>query len=278
MATAGINYNREARRRRIVDRGSDRLALITGRIHSIPSTPDQNDRLSSGPLGHEEKISGSLLANHDSGNQFDQPNNSDDKLEPSSTLLPTLPKNLLTHENDNDGNIESSRAAILLGGKEESSQVSSSIQTPLIDSGLQRSSRQNLLTANQICTAISASENTRICCSIAAAILVFLSYTGFPFLGWGNFRSIICFRPLYLLLITNISIVLARLLLGKQGSKERQTSSVPSIGGDGMIDQVAKALESGLLMQKIVGALFMDCSIYAVVLVCGLSVAQRLGW
>lgn len=48
MATTGINYNREVRRRRIIDRGSDRLALITGRIHSIPSTPEQQDQLSSG--------------------------------------------------------------------------------------------------------------------------------------------------------------------------------------------------------------------------------------
>ncbi|CAA2963942.1 Zinc finger FYVE domain-containing 26 isoform 1 [Olea europaea subsp. europaea] len=182
------------------------------------------------------------------------------------------------HKSDNDGNVGSSRAAVLLGNEEESFQVSSSIQTPVTDSGLRQPSRQNLRTANEIRTAISASENTRICCSIAAAILVLLSYTGFPFLGWGIFRSIICFRPLYLLLITNISIVVARLLLERKGSEERQTSSVPSVGGDGMIDQVSKALELGLLMQKIVGALFMDCSIYAVVLVCGLSTAQRLGW
>ncbi|CAA2971021.1 Hypothetical predicted protein [Olea europaea subsp. europaea] len=226
---------------------------------------------------HEEKISGSLLANHDSSDQFDQLNNSEDKAQPLSTLLPTLPK-LSTRKSDDDGNIESSRAAVLLGDKEESSPVSSSIQTPATDSGIQRHSHQNLSTANQICISIAASENTRICCSIAAAILVLLSYSGFPFLGWGIFRSIICLRPLCLLLITNVSIVVARLLLEKQGREERQKSSVPSIGGDGMIDQVAKALELGLLMQKIVGALFMDSSIYAVVLVCGLSVAQRIGW
>ncbi|KAL2543911.1 hypothetical protein Fot_13144 [Forsythia ovata] len=278
MATAGSNYNREARRRRIVDRGSDRLALITGRIHSIPSHPEQPDQLPSGSPQHEEKVYGSLLANHDSHNQFERLNNSDEKVEPLSTLLPSLPSKLLTPESDNDGNIESTRAAVLLGDKEESSQVSSSIQTPATDSRLQPPSHQNLPTANQICTAIAASESTRIRCSIAAAILVLLSYTGFPFLGWGIFRSIICFRPLYLLLITNISIVVALLLLEKQGREERQTSSIPSVGGDGLIDQVAKALESWLLMQKIVGALFMDCSIYAVVLVCGLSVAQRLGW
>ncbi|XP_022854557.1 uncharacterized protein LOC111375876 [Olea europaea var. sylvestris] len=246
MATTGINYNREVRRRRIIDRGSDRLALITGRIHSIPSTPEQQDQLSSDSLQHEERVSGSLLANHDSHDQFDPLNNSEDKVEPLSTLLPTLPKKLLMHKSDNDGNVGSSRAAVLLGNEEESFQVSSSIQTPVTDSGLRQPSRQNLRTANEIRTAISASENTRICCSIAAAILVLLSYTGFPFLGWGIFRSIICFRPLYLLLITNISIVVARLLLERKGSEERQTSSVPSVGGDGMIDQVSKALELGL--------------------------------
>jgi hypothetical protein len=33
---------REARRRKIVDRGSDRLALITGRIQTLPSSPEEN--------------------------------------------------------------------------------------------------------------------------------------------------------------------------------------------------------------------------------------------
>lgn len=37
MATA--SGSRDSRRRRIVDRGSDRLALITGRIQTLPSPP-----------------------------------------------------------------------------------------------------------------------------------------------------------------------------------------------------------------------------------------------
>lgn len=47
---------REARRRRILERGSDRLALITGQIQSLPSSSaspppyDQNTDSSSQPL------------------------------------------------------------------------------------------------------------------------------------------------------------------------------------------------------------------------------------
>lgn len=42
MASACGTGSRDARRRRIVERGTDRLALITGRIQTLPSPPSSS--------------------------------------------------------------------------------------------------------------------------------------------------------------------------------------------------------------------------------------------
>ncbi|CAK9164520.1 unnamed protein product [Ilex paraguariensis] len=140
---------------------------------------------------------------------------------------------------------------------------------------------RKLFTPSQISSAIGASGDARFYCSLAAAILVVLSSVGLPILGSHIIKCIIFFRPLYLLLLTNISIVLARLLLVQQRGLERvkqEANNGSSISGYGLADQVGKALESGLLLQNIMSALFMDCSIYAVVVVSGLSLVKKLGW
>lgn len=51
---------REARRRRILERGSDRLALITGQIHSLPSSsespPESNDSSSQPLISNQQDL------------------------------------------------------------------------------------------------------------------------------------------------------------------------------------------------------------------------------
>lgn len=171
------------------------------------------------------------------------------------------------------------RSVALNDTEEELSLISSSRQSPAQDHQREQSHR-NSLTTGQICSAVAASENIRMCCSVAAAILVISSYIGFPNLGLSNIGGIIIFRPLYLLLLTNISIVVGRVILVTRGAELRtgRMSSVPTVGGNALVDQMGKALESGLLLQNIFGALFMDFSIYAVVLISGLSLVRRFGW
>ncbi|KAL3819037.1 hypothetical protein ACJIZ3_004942 [Penstemon smallii] len=269
MATVGES-SREARRRRILERGSERLALITGRIQSLPEA----GTFSRNPFviysSRDKHITtNSSLPFQDSGK------------EASLDQILNKPVETLLHNRDKDTS-KATRSVSSLGADEELSQVSSSIQSPLLDHQYERQSHRNLLTMGQICTAIAASENIRVHCSVAAAVLVILSYTGIPILSWHVVRSTILFRPLYLLLLTNISIVLARLIMGSQGPESRMAqtkrNSVPAFGGNGLVDLVGKALEAGLLMQNIVGALSMDFSIYAVVLICGLSLIRMLGW
>lgn len=174
-----------------------------------------------------------------------------------------------------------------IDGKVQSTPVSSTIQNPSVStSNVEHHSEtqthhRKIFTPNQISSAVAASEITRICCSLAAAFFVFLSYIGPPILGSYLIKNVVLFRPLYLLLVTNISIVLAHLLLEKQkgvisSGKEADSSSL--IAAFGLAGQLGKALEVGLVLQHVVGALFVDCSVYSIVVICLLSLAQKLGW
>ncbi|PIM99879.1 hypothetical protein CDL12_27621 [Handroanthus impetiginosus] len=270
VVTTGANSHgsREARRRRIVERGSERLALITGRIESLPPDPDPDQSHSStsqppaDSAHHEEIASSPSLPNQESGTEPSQHDIIAETVEP-------LPSNIEETKSTVAGPVASQ------GIEEELSQISSSTRSSAQNQQRERSHHFSFTTV-QICDAITATENIRMWCSVAAAILVVLSYIGFPILGCHSIRSIIIFRPLYLLLLTNMSIVLARLLLATQGAEIRmgQTSGVPALGGNALVDQLGKALESGLLLQNIFRALFMDFSIYAVILLCGLTLVR----
>lgn len=269
--------SREARRRRIVERGSDRLALITGRRQTLPSSTESeppslhnnNQQFSTTPdfpqIENKDCVAESALLNNDDDRIQEQPimRKRETRVEPSRSPAFEL-----------DGKVQPSLVLSTV-------QNSSSVSTPNRDPHFEPQTRQRkVFTPSHISSAITATEGTRIYFSVAAAFFVVLSYIGFPILGSFIIKGVLLSRPLYLVLLTNISIVLARLLLGKQGRVERveqEASNVPLEGGF-RLDQVGKALESGLVLQKIISALFMDCSVYAIVVICGLSMAQRLSW
>lgn len=137
--------------------------------------------------------------------------------------------------------------------------------------------QHRFFTPAQISSAVAASESTRILCSVAAALLVVLSNLGFPGLGSNIIKSITATRPLYLLLLANLTVVLARLLSDKQGGSNRAgkvVNKAPLESGNGWADQVSRALEASLLLQKVVDSVFMDCSFYAIVVTCGLCLGN----
>ncbi|CAA0821333.1 Unknown protein [Striga hermonthica] len=271
MATvAATGGSKEARRRRIIERGADRLALITGRIQSLPPDPDTDQ--SRPPVTPSAQIpSDAVKLENALSDSPPLPN-----LEEPSQLHTLVENKEPLPENSTKGkNIMSSPVALEKEEtseiSQEQSQLSSSTQRTQVDQA--EPSQRNPFTAAHISSAITASENIRMCCSVAAAILVILSYVKFPILGGDIIRNIVTFKPLYLLLLTNISIVLAWLILGIQSSglKTGRATSAPKFGGNDMVDRLGEVLEKGLLMQKILEAMFMDFGIYAVVLVCGLS-------
>lgn len=282
---------RDTRRRRIVERGNDRLALITGRISSLksetgsePETGSETRHsytascptwISQNHLPSEQSspvsISGSeasrpLLFDGDHGIEPGEHDESDDK----SRTTPFMRKC--------ESNIETSAPALDLDHKEQLSPDSSTLNPPRVsasDGGqfLKLKSNYNTIFApNKISSAIAASESIRFNFSLVAAILVLVSYNSH------FFKLVIFFRPLLLLMLTNISIVIARLLAEEAGSQRNQKAVANGIPSAGMVDQIGKALELGLLLKNIMGAVFMDCSIYSITVVCGLSVAQKLGW
>ncbi|GER32515.1 RNA-binding (RRM/RBD/RNP motifs) family protein [Striga asiatica] len=268
MATvAATGGSKEVRRRRIIERGADRLALITGRIQSLPPDPDTDQsrppatpptQIPSDAVKLENALSDSPpLPNLEEPSQRHTLVENKEPSQQNSTKGKNITSSPLALEKEETSEI-----------LQEQSQLSSSTQRTQVDQAEPR--QRSPFTAAHISSAITASENIRMCCSVAAAILVILSYVKFPILGGDIIRNVVTFKPLYMLLLTNISIVLAWLILGIQ-LKTGRASSVPKFGGNDMVDRLGEVLEKGLLMQKILEAMFMDFGIYAVVLICGLS-------
>lgn len=159
---------------------------------------------------------------------------------------------------------------------ESSRDQDSYVSTMAMDSRFERHMQQYIVfTPKQISSAIVATESIRLCCSIAVGLLVVLSCLGFPILGSNIIQSILSFRPFYLALLTNVTFVLAQLLklrgYGRIGGGQHRTTSAE---GYEWTDHVGNALELGLLIQRVLNSVFMDFSVYATIVVCGLSFVQ----
>lgn len=128
----------------------------------------------------------------------------------------------------------------------------------------------NTITPKHIGAAIDASEYARMFSSLVIALLVILSHLGFSSLG----SSIVSFRPVLLLLLTDATIVLGRVLLTHHGAPS--SASRRENSGQGIADQVGNALETVMMIKKIMDAISMDFSLYAVILICGLLFTQSI--
>ncbi|KAK1370066.1 RNA-binding (RRM/RBD/RNP motifs) family protein [Heracleum sosnowskyi] len=268
-----MSTNSKERRRRIAERGSDRLALITGRIDNLPVSSRSYSDLPPSVVSENE-------GKHFSSYSEDFSNNTlqlDKYAGQTGIKQDTLPSDSSSQEStpsalDTDEKIKQSPVS----SKNEGS-LSSTSNVRLLPENSEPVVRHhyNGISPKQISVAVAASEMIRIYISVAAAILVFLSYIGFPILGSSIIKSIILSRPLCLLLVTNISVVLVPLLLDNNlVNSSAEVSGASPLG----TFEFGKALEIGLMLQQCFGGLFMDCSVYSVVVVCLLSLAQKLGW
>nr|XP_028949480.1 uncharacterized protein LOC103456051 isoform X2 [Malus domestica] len=247
--------SREARRRKIMERGSDRLALITGRIQTLSPSSSLSSSPPPDPATHSE----------------------DTDLPSRPSISPDqIPR---THVPD--------QIPVFTPEIEERRSSSSTVQDESPPSTVQNESRPSslsfekprLFTASRISGAIEASERIRIYISMAIAVLVVFSHLGFPLLGSKLVKTLMGFRPLYLVLVTNVTLVLARIF----DSGQQRHHRVPAGIGEGQTmsgseyewaERLGKALGIGLLGKKVLDALFMDCAVYAIIVVCGLSFAQ----
>lgn len=134
----------------------------------------------------------------------------------------------------------------------------------------------NLFSCKQINSCIIASQGTRSFCALMIALLVVLSYIDDALLGINRVssESVEALRPLYILLLTDVTIVLAHVFLKQQKQcEEAEKERVePQEDGNNMT-QAVQLMERSLVVYQTARAVFIDFSIYTVVVVCGLSLA-----
>ncbi|KDP34230.1 hypothetical protein JCGZ_07801 [Jatropha curcas] len=273
--------SREARRRKILERGADRLALITGRTETLPSeshndsNSDQLLRLQDPPpQPPPSQLSDQITAFPDGGDRgFSSILPSNDPIIDAGNIEPPSHRHEKTMESSrasaSDG--DSNERSLLALSIDETSNMSASGTVQNLDP--QRRPNR-FFTPSQISSAIATSERYRLFCSVTIALFVVLSYLGFPLLGGNMIKSIVSFRPLYLVLLTNLTLVLARLLFNNQRGFERvggRESTIPSMNKNDWADQAGRVLEVGLVIQKAIEAVFMDCSVYVLIVTAGFS-------
>ncbi|CAN7108660.1 unnamed protein product [Brassica rapa subsp. narinosa] len=275
--------SREARRRKILERGSDRLAFITGQINNVPPPPSSDPTsLSQSHLPTDESSSDTvtpreqILTDRETAFTSHQENISDASIfntvdhtihqSRAESLQPrkyTETMGEASASNPRDTTLQPSPATSSTQTPSVVDLASSQAFTPLVNF-------VNTITPRHIGAAIDASEYARMFSSLVIALLVILSHLGFSSLG----SSIVSLRPVLLLLLTDATIVLGRVLLTHHGAPS--SASRRENSGQGIADQVGNALETVMMIKKIMDAISMDFSLYAVILICGLLFTQSI--
>lgn len=138
---------------------------------------------------------------------------------------------------------------------------------------VQKTSRthSNLFSSKLLNSCIIASERTRGLCALVIAFCVLLSHINLPLLGYsiGRSDSNVTSKPLYIILLTDITVVLTRMFLDKKGvvvsrESEEEKTGAPQDNKENW-DVTVMLLERGLVAYRTIRAVFTDFSIYAVV-------------
>uniref|UniRef100_A0A0D9V842 Uncharacterized protein n=1 Tax=Leersia perrieri TaxID=77586 RepID=A0A0D9V842_9ORYZ len=294
MESGGAN----ARRRRLVERGSDRLAFITGQAHSLPSDPSPDSPLyivdaaspqlserqpSEGWIGDDRLSYINRLRKSEPGihstaevqreNRKEKaPGNEGDleKLKTSNAVPEIQQVNEMPfkrHGEDLRKNSHDGTASVQTMREMEPRPrcVPPNRSNQSDDAGWSiEALKENLnFTPHEITQAISATEYNRFLVSIIIAFLVVLSNWGLD-IGGTITRVLVCTRPLLLLIIMDIAIVFTLLM----ENKDPNARGRPAGSNLGSADSLGQMLEIGLLLQKALTAVLMDCSVCAVIMIC----------
>ncbi|MCD7450833.1 hypothetical protein HAX54_008576 [Datura stramonium] len=134
-----------------------------------------------------------------------------------------------------------------------------------------RDSFLRLFSLRDINSCILISENKRVVCSVMISFLVVLSYAHLPH-SIARSNSFIASRPLYILLLTDLTIVIARIVRKEVVPDEERTEDRQGVKDFGHNwDGALTILEYGLVLYQTIRAIFIDCSFYLVIVICGLS-------
>ncbi|MED6134131.1 hypothetical protein PIB30_034536, partial [Stylosanthes scabra] len=233
MATSN---EKEERRRRIAERGSDRMALITGKINALPpqpssetSSPRQPHHQQSQSLGEFDRRLENIddihrhLRPHQSMShafaaEFEEDFNvSFEKEQDSSTALSRLKhqggfrksnfKDYEESERDtpraskNDDNDDNNNGKTKEPLDSRAAKISAALEAKRSETG-GRSRPAPFFSSRELNACIIASETKRALCSMIIALIVVFNYK--------ISMNVEAMRPLYILLITNVTIVLSR--------------------------------------------------------------------
>ncbi|KAI4381931.1 hypothetical protein MLD38_007948 [Melastoma candidum] len=231
---------REVRRRKIVDRGSDRIALITGRAPNFPSPPQQPH---SSPVSDGDNREFDHFKGHFEGEGVTG-------LLRNDNFVASPERSEEIHEEDQ------SRAIVL----------DKSHQKPV--KRLQPRPPPTFFSSKRLNQCILESEIMRALSALAIAFVVVFSNVS------GKSGGFVSSRPLYLLFLTDATIVGVRMHFHLQRSlaevtEEEEDGKLPQDDSQNW-DGAVKLLERGLVAYQMVRGVFIDCSVYMVIVMCGL--------
>lgn len=120
--------------------------------------------------------------------------------------------------------------------------------------------------SREINSSIIASETLRASCALVISVLVVLCYM--------ISEKIASVRPLFIVLLTDITIVLARVYLEKIRASEEGEGQAEVNHDHGHDWNGVKLLERGLVAYQAMRGLFIDCCVYSVVVVSCVSLMK----
>lgn len=266
---------REARRKKILDRGSDRLAFITGQTRSVPPSatgvpaPPPTPQSPSHPhLGNNEPSNLRLLKGDFTDGTIEDMVGGQDNMESSpaceiSSEQPMVDRGSASYTEVIGQNVETSNkhyrseeSLVALVSHRSSEELAPRKVTQI---------GPRVFTPTRISNSISATENSRLLCAVTIALLVVLSSHGYSFVN--ILKSLVNFRPLFLVLLTDVTFVLGNLLGNQENHDKDAAKKLKQDGGNG--DDLTKMLETAMVFQKALSAALMDCSVCAVIMICG---------
>ncbi|KAG6542813.1 hypothetical protein Mapa_015717 [Marchantia paleacea] len=288
---------REARRRKILARGADRLAYITG---ELPSTPSPTTSSSSSfaaaeaPTSSARSGDAALIRLVDSGSSVqrdgDAASDPEYDIKSSTRVLKDVREQLAALELQDREPVQRVNlvpvSQLTISKPSERTSLTRADQNHDAKGSEARvrvAVKKSLLSWEGFGRSISATENIRALWALGLALLLiaqsFLSCND----DLGSFLSSWTPPwPVALVVVTDISLVFGALLLGYVKPSRPRGDADNDIGLNqekmmqalNMATRLEFVLQVGLISMKSLQALFVDCSIYIVVLISGVSLAQ----
>ncbi|XP_051119633.1 uncharacterized protein LOC127243587 [Andrographis paniculata] len=297
---------KEERRRKIISRGNDRLALITGKIQKLESdafpksssfnAPDrredvqgaQHARSASEYTAPDDKsflrgeyrqggdgVPETIMENDE---EVEVPKRNDQRM-----LIPEVQNhNLQKHEEKPELQKLSDKRKVQKHDaqkqeKKHDPQRREGKEVAVVKSDIAVLAEKYLdyilgsISLKEINFSIITTEDIRVMCTIVLAVMVVL-YHAFVPQNTTRHKSLIGHRPMYVLLLTDVCIVATRLAPFAQRRREEiRAPQVQEVGDGQEWGGAIRLMELGLVLHQTVRALFIDLSFYVVIVVSGIT-------